>query len=65
MGSLKREEKLDQVEGETSKGEPILYVNGIRKVLPDGLAHLTLLEYLRGTIVLNLTLESYFLGTWI
>ncbi|XP_004291798.1 PREDICTED: xanthine dehydrogenase 1-like [Fragaria vesca subsp. vesca] len=40
MGSLKSEEELEHV-------EPILYVNGIRRVLPDGLAHLTLLEYLR------------------
>ncbi|EFJ27160.1 hypothetical protein SELMODRAFT_172098 [Selaginella moellendorffii] len=28
--------------------EPILYVNGKRYILPDGLAHTTLLEYLRG-----------------
>ncbi|PWA82587.1 xanthine dehydrogenase [Artemisia annua] len=41
MGSLKNE---DEVEG--SK-DAILYVNGVPKVLPDGLAHLTLLEYLR------------------
>ncbi|CAA0805785.1 Xanthine dehydrogenase 1 [Striga hermonthica] len=27
--------------------EPIIYINGARRVLPDGLAHLTLLEYLR------------------
>lgn len=45
MGSLKNEEELEGVE-EGSK-EAILYVNGVRKVLPDGLAHLTLLEYLR------------------
>ncbi|KAM5584530.1 xanthine dehydrogenase 1 [Rosa sericea] len=42
MGSLKSEEEA----GEDSN-EAILYVNGIRRVLPDGLAHLTLLEYLR------------------
>ncbi|GMY16295.1 xanthine dehydrogenase 1-like isoform X1 [Fagus crenata] len=43
MGSLKnQEDELDQV-----VEEPILYVNGVRKVLADGLAHLTLLEYLR------------------
>ncbi|GLT78778.1 hypothetical protein SLA2020_503040 [Shorea laevis] len=45
MGSMKNEEEMDQT-GEESK-EAILYVNGVRKVLPDGLAHLTLLEYLR------------------
>ncbi|KAF8112241.1 hypothetical protein N665_0065s0026 [Sinapis alba] len=27
--------------------EAMLYVNGVRRVLPDGLAHMTLLEYLR------------------
>uniref|UniRef100_A0A5B7CCF3 xanthine dehydrogenase n=1 Tax=Davidia involucrata TaxID=16924 RepID=A0A5B7CCF3_DAVIN len=45
MGSLKNEDKLEII-GEESK-EAILYVNGIRRVLPDGLAHMTLLEYLR------------------
>ncbi|KAL6195945.1 hypothetical protein ACLB2K_031562 [Fragaria x ananassa] len=40
MELWKSEEELEHV-------EPILYVNGIRRVLPDGLAHLTLLEYLR------------------
>lgn len=45
MGSLKQEDELDTI-GEESR-EPILYVNGVRRVLPDGLAHLTLLEYLR------------------
>lgn len=45
MGSLKTDEELDQI-GEDSK-EAIIYVNGVRRVLPDGLAHLTLLEYLR------------------
>lgn len=28
--------------------DAVLYVNGVRRVLPDGLAHLTLLQYLRG-----------------
>ncbi|CAH9134610.1 unnamed protein product [Cuscuta epithymum] len=41
MGSLKSE----TVSG--GSNEAIVYVNGIRRVLPDGLAHLTLLEYLR------------------
>ncbi|PSR86829.1 Xanthine dehydrogenase [Actinidia chinensis var. chinensis] len=45
MGSLKQEDKLEAI-GEESK-EAILYVNGVRRVLPDGLAHITLLEYLR------------------
>ncbi|KAL4612205.1 hypothetical protein ACB092_08G181900 [Castanea dentata] len=43
MGSLKnQEEELEPV-----VEEAILYVNGIRKTLADGLAHMTLLEYLR------------------
>ncbi|KAL8465182.1 hypothetical protein ACS0TY_034614 [Phlomoides rotata] len=46
MGSLTAENELDRVDGFESK-EPILYVNGVRRVLPDGLAHFTLLEYLR------------------
>ncbi|KAM0996846.1 hypothetical protein ACFX2C_006800 [Malus domestica] len=46
MGSLKKEEEELEQLGEYSK-EAILYVNGVRRVLPDGLAHLTLLEYLR------------------
>ncbi|XP_020096279.1 xanthine dehydrogenase-like [Ananas comosus] len=46
MGSLtKMEEEL--VVGEGWSKEAILYVNGVRRVLPDGLAHLTLLQYLR------------------
>lgn len=49
MGSLRKEEKELEQLGEDSK-EAILYVNGVRRVLPDGLAHLTLLEYLRGMI---------------
>ncbi|XVE78883.1 hypothetical protein DITRI_Ditri14bG0013900 [Diplodiscus trichospermus] len=45
MGSLKNEEEMEQIVEESK--EAVLYVNGVRKVLPDGLAHLTLLEYLR------------------
>lgn len=52
MGSLKTEEELGQSEGELK--EATLYVNGVRRVLSDGLAHLTLLEYLRGITGLNL-----------
>ncbi|KAH0898411.1 hypothetical protein HID58_047979 [Brassica napus] len=46
MGSLKKEGEMEQMGDEFM--EAILYVNGVRKVLPDGLAHMTLLEYLRG-----------------
>ncbi|KAK7317125.1 hypothetical protein RJT34_01097 [Clitoria ternatea] len=41
MGSLKTDQDLKV------SNEAILFVNGVRRVLPDGLAHLTLLEYLR------------------
>lgn len=46
MGSLKNEGEMEPIGGESSK-DAILYVNGVRRVLSDGLAHLTLLEYLR------------------
>ncbi|KAL2507123.1 Xanthine dehydrogenase 1 [Forsythia ovata] len=46
MGSLMTETEMERIEESQSK-EAILYVNGVRRVLPDGLAHLTLLEYLR------------------
>lgn len=42
MGSLKDGDELVEI----SK-EAIFYVNGVRRVLSDGLAHMTLLEYLR------------------
>lgn len=42
MESLKEEDEPVEI----SK-EAILYVNGVRRVLPNGLAHMTLLEYLR------------------
>ncbi|XP_047317867.1 xanthine dehydrogenase 1-like [Impatiens glandulifera] len=46
MGSLKGgEENLETIDEEAK--EAILYVNGLRRILPDGLAHMTLLEYLR------------------
>ncbi|KZV50307.1 xanthine dehydrogenase 1-like [Dorcoceras hygrometricum] len=46
MGSLTENEVAIAKESEAK--EAILFVNGVRRVLPDGLAHLTLLEYLRG-----------------
>ncbi|XAR60386.1 Xanthine dehydrogenase, partial [Bertholletia excelsa] len=46
MGSLKQDDELEN--GMEESKEAILYVNGVRRVLPDGLAHMTLLEYLRG-----------------
>ncbi|KAL2940911.1 Xanthine dehydrogenase 1 [Bienertia sinuspersici] len=46
MGSLKSDEEVGVVE-EKESNEAIVYINGVRKVISDGLAHLTLLEYLR------------------
>lgn len=46
MGSLG---DFDSVTFSDSKIEPILYINGKRRILPDNLAHQTLLEYLRGS----------------
>ncbi|XP_021894093.1 xanthine dehydrogenase 1-like [Carica papaya] len=51
MGSVKNEREMNQIEGEPK--EAILYVNGVRRVLRDGLAHMTLLEYLRENIGLT------------
>lgn len=42
MGSLKKDGEIGD-----EFTEALLYVNGVRRVLPDGLAHMTLLEYLR------------------
>nr|CAB3500389.1 unnamed protein product [Digitaria exilis] len=51
MGSLTRaaeeETAAAAAEAEEWSGEAVVYVNGVRRVLPDGLAHLTLLQYLR------------------
>nr|CAB3495496.1 unnamed protein product [Digitaria exilis] len=51
MGSLTRaaaeETAAPAAEAEEWSGEAVVYVNGVRRVLPDGLAHLTLLQYLR------------------
>lgn len=44
--------------GDESK-EAILYVNGHHRVLPDGLAHLTLLKYLNQSNWENWTNESH------
>lgn len=53
MGSLTRSAEEETAaaaaaEAEEWSGEAVVYVNGVRRVLPDGLAHLTLLQYLRG-----------------
>ncbi|KAL9261556.1 Xanthine dehydrogenase 1-like protein [Drosera capensis] len=45
MASLKDE--VEVIEKEEVSSEALIYVNGVRRVLPDGLAHMTLLEYLR------------------
>ncbi|RZC77500.1 hypothetical protein C5167_001722 [Papaver somniferum] len=48
MGSLKTDEDDLVISGsvDESKQEAIIYVNGVRRILPNGLAHFTLLEYL-------------------
>ncbi|KAK6925645.1 Aldehyde oxidase/xanthine dehydrogenase, a/b hammerhead [Dillenia turbinata] len=46
MGSLKSQDEFVFDDQDGSR-EAILYVNGVRRILSDGLAHLTLLEYLR------------------
>jgi hypothetical protein len=58
MGSLKKMDSVEQNLQVSSKDVPILYVNGVRRVLPDGLAHLTLLEYLRGIILFSFSSPS-------
>uniref|UniRef100_A0A2P2KBC6 Uncharacterized protein n=1 Tax=Rhizophora mucronata TaxID=61149 RepID=A0A2P2KBC6_RHIMU len=58
MGSSKSKGELERMEEESSSEEPIVYVNGVRRVLPDGLAHLTLLEYLRGKVFFFMRLGS-------
>ncbi|XP_077254247.1 xanthine dehydrogenase 1-like [Tasmannia lanceolata] len=45
MGSIQSEQEFSVDDWKST--EIILYVNGVRRVLPDGLAHLTLLQYLR------------------
>ncbi|KAI3838046.1 hypothetical protein MKW98_008997 [Papaver atlanticum] len=49
MGSLKTDEDDLVISGSVDESiqEAIIYVNGVRRILPNGLAHLTLLEYLR------------------
>ncbi|KAI3907500.1 hypothetical protein MKW92_010358 [Papaver armeniacum] len=49
MGSLKTDEDDLVISGSVDESiqEAIIYVNGVRRILPNGLAHFTLLEYLR------------------
>ena len=51
MGSITIDEEPIATVGQLK--EAILYVNGVRRVLPDKLAHITLLQYLRGIISYN------------
>lgn len=61
MGSLKNKEEMEQI-GKRSSQEAIAYVNGVQWVVPDGLAHLTLFEYLRGKY--KLILFGYLESVW-
>ncbi|KAJ0960491.1 hypothetical protein J5N97_001650 [Dioscorea zingiberensis] len=45
MGSLTRAQEVAVDDGYSS--DAVLYVNGVRRVIPDDLAHLTLIQYLR------------------
>lgn len=56
MGSLTR--AAEEETAEEWSGEAVVYVNGVRRVLPDGLAHLTLLQYLRGRALITLPLPA-------
>lgn len=48
MGSLTKAAEEGASAAVDWSDEAVIYVNGVRRVLPDGLAHLTLLQYLRG-----------------
>lgn len=50
MGSFTKAAEEETAAAEDWSEEAVIYVNGVRRVLPDGLAHLTLLQYLRGTL---------------
>ncbi|KAL5979766.1 xylitol dehydrogenase [Asimina triloba] len=52
MGSLQADGEVVTAPAAEPK-DILLYVNGVRHVLPDGLAHLTLLQYLRGQVRLS------------
>lgn len=47
MGSFTKAAEEETAAVEDWSEEAIIYLNGVRRVLPDGLAHLTLLQYLR------------------
>ncbi|CAM0874142.1 unnamed protein product [Alopecurus aequalis] len=47
MGSLTQAAEEGTTAAFDWSDEAVIYVNGVRRVLPDGLAHLTLLQYLR------------------
>jgi hypothetical protein len=48
MGSLTTAAEEETTGAVDWSDEAVIYVNGVRRVLPDGLAHFTLLQYLRG-----------------
>lgn len=50
MGSIAKVEEEGLETGEEWSSEAVVYVNGVRRVLPDGMAHVTLLQYLRGPL---------------
>jgi len=50
---------MDSVEQDSKNHSPILYVNGVRRVLPHDLAHFTLLEYLRGILLYSIFVTDF------
>ncbi|XP_021847955.1 xanthine dehydrogenase 1 isoform X2 [Spinacia oleracea] len=52
MESLKSEEEIGVIEAKESI-EAIIYINGVRKVIPDGLAHLTLLPLISSSVEID------------
>lgn len=58
MGSIEQEEDLHL----RAAKEAVIYVNGVRRILPDGLAHLSLLQYLRGLQYFFFLILTFFLS---
>jgi hypothetical protein len=58
MGSLTKAAEEGAAAAADWSDEAVIYVNGVRRLLPDGLAHLTLLQYLRGRSPSSLLLSS-------
>jgi hypothetical protein len=60
LGSLTKAAEEGAAAAAEWSDEAVIYVNGVRRVLPDGLAHLTLLQYLRGRSPSSFLLSSLY-----